>query len=419
MKVYNKIVNAAPDALAPPTGIEDTSYSGTYSSYFILPATFGMDSVNKGLFYVKDGIRKQHRISTLDFANPWMPDTPTPYYDSLSNAQSGGVYGAGFNNGGPININARLLQPQNQLLWVMFNPRDLELTQWAEAMSDTLLARELPNTVETWVTYQIVRRGFEQVENELWIGSQAFQASSTSGYSSYTNPKTNTTTIEGQQYFPWQIQYFDGVFCKIFGNAVTQTVDQTYANYNAVVAASGYPVYVTNDPNFTQVPNGTLPAAVSLNSSNIGDAFLNLYEACAKYNKALLANPKKYERLKFIVSINTATIYEDFLTTQPFKNNDTTDAGIMRYKGYSVVPVAGLPDNTIVFTEALNATDGNLFFGLNSEMDENFQLKRTIESDELFALKMLMKMDVNYGFGNKLFIYTTLTSSAFTGQAFS
>lgn len=407
MRFINKIVNTVPDSLAPVAGppvggLQDTNYAGTWAPYFILPATYGMDSINKGLFYVKDGIRKEHSIGTLDFANPWQPVSKNPTLDAYA-----GVIG----NGGPITINRRTLVPQNQMLYTEFDPRDLELTAWSEVMSTALLSRELPQEVESYVTYQVVRRAFEQVENEVWMGSQSFKVANGSTYG--VGGTGAATTINGIAYVPYQLQFFDGIFVKVFGNGTTQTTDNTYANYTAVSNAGQYPVYVTNNPATFQTPNGVLGAGVALTPTNIGDALQNLYSAASTYNRALLASPAKYDRLKFICSVNTATVYEQYLTTQPFKNNDTTDAGINRYKGFDVVSVAGLPDDTIVFTEAIAATDGNLFFGMNSILDENFQLQRTMPSSETFFLKMLMKMDVNYGFGNKLFVYTTLTDADF------
>jgi hypothetical protein len=416
-RLINRVVNAAntvPDGFLPignndglAGGLQDTAYAGTWAPYFILPATYGMDSINKGLFYVKDGIRKEHTIGSLDFSNPWAPVSRNPTLTSFT---------AGANPSGPIAVGGRKLIPQTQMLYQEFDPRDLELTAWSEVMSETLLSRELPQEVESYIVYQIVRRAFEQVENEIWMGSQAFQ---TANGSTYTNT-TDAVTINGIAYQPWQIQFFDGIFAKVFGNGSTQTTDYTYANYAAVTATYGntFPVYVTNNPATFQVPNAALGAGVALTPQNIGDAMQNLYQAASTYNRALLANPKAHDRLKFIMSVNTRTIYEQYLTTQPFKNNDTTEAGINRYKGFDVVAVAGLPNDTIIFTEAIAATDGNLFFGLNSVLDENFQLVRTMAASETFFVKMLMKMDVNYGFGNKLFIYSTLTEASFAAGAF-
>lgn len=326
--------------------INDTTYAGTFAPYFILPATFGMDSVNKGALFVQDGIKKKHTIGRLEFTRPWQPRQATP---------TAGV--------GDIVVDGRVLEPQDMMLFQPFNPRDLEAHWEAEKLSPTLLARELPQTFESYVTALMVARAMEQVENQIWMGSTQYQNNA-------SVPDTDPR---------YQLQFFDGLMKKLIADSA---------------------VYQTASP-------------VALTASNIGAAMFDLYQAAASNNKALLANAMKYKRMRFLVSINTDLIYEDFLTTQPYKNNDTTEAGIRKYKSFEVVPLAGLPDNTIVFTEALSATDGNLWLGMNSVLDENFQLARLLPASELFFIKMLMKMDVQYGFANKVFVYTTLTSASF------
>lgn len=326
--------------------INDQLYAGTFGPYFILPALFGMDTVNKGVVYVKDGIKKQHTIGRIDFTNPFQPRVATP-----------------TQSGGNITVDGRTIVPQDLMLYQELNPRDLEVHWEAEKLSPTLLARELPQTFESYVTAMIVGRAMEQCENGIWMGSVQYQNNANVGI---LDPR-------------FQLQFFDG-FMKKF------------------IADAG--VFQVGSP-------------VALTSSNIGAALLALYQGVASNNKALLTNAKKYERMKFLVSVNTDLIYEDFLTTQTFKNNNTTDKGIRQYKGFEIVALAGLPDNTIIFTEALSATDGNLWLGLNSVSDEAFQLARLQANSELFFIKMLMKMDVQYGFANKVFMYTTLTSANF------
>ena len=420
VRVVDRIKNDAPDAFFPGggflpsgnTGITDANYAGTWSEFFILPALGAMDSVNKGLFYTKDKIRKEYSIGSMDFSNPWNPRSKNPTLSAFAGL---------INNGGPINVTRRQLVPQDMMLYVEFDPRDLEETAWSEKLSDELVARQLPAEYEAYVVFLVLKRAFEQLENALWVASQAFQpVVGGSTYGGTGNPNyAGAIEIEGISYFPWQIQYFDGILTKILGNGLTQLVDNTFANATAITALDQpvQPVYVTNDPAFYQVPNGVLPAAVALTPSNIGDALENLYQNAATYNRAMLADASRYNRLKFICSIETAVIYEQFLTTQLFKNNDTTEAGINKYKGYDVVPVFGMPNNTIVFTEAISDTTGNLFFGVNSEADETIQLERTMAASETFFMKMLLKCDVNYGRGDKTYIYTTIPTYAVAGSA--
>lgn len=332
--------------------ISDTAYAGTFASYFWLPATFGMDTLQKGCVYVQDGIKKSHTIGRVDFANPLQPRKATP------------------TSSGTFTVDGRVLTPQDLMCYTEFNPRDYEQHWLAEQLSPTLLARELPVTAENYMMQIGLDRAFEQIENGLWMGSTAYTA-------------VPGSTGNGQ------ICFFDGFLKKMISDTAVLKV------------ASPFP----------------LTAAASDGSTvyNIVDAFNALIALCATNKKALLSRPTRYKRLKFFVSVNTEQIYQTFITTtQTFKGVNTTEQGINKFKGYEIVPLAGLPDNTILFCEGLDDTSSNLYVGMNSTEDNNLQLQRLQANSELFFLKGLMKFDVQYGFSEQVFLFTTLTSGTFT-----
>lgn len=331
--------------------INDTQYAGTFASYFWLPATFGLDSIQKGVCYVQDGIKKKHTIGRIDFSNPLQTRAATP------------------TTSGTFTVDGRTLEPQDLMVYTEFNPRDYESHWLAEQLSQTLLARELPVTAENYMMQIGLNRAFEQVENGIWMGSTTYTA-------------TPGTSGNGQ------ICFFDGFLKKMVNDSSVQKV------------ASPLP----------------LSAAASSGSVyNIADAFDALLKLVAQYKKALLARPSRYERLKFIVSINTEQIYQTFITTsQTFKGVNTTDRGINKYKGYEIVPIAGMPDDTIIFCECTDDVESNLYVGMNSMEDNNLQLMRLQNNSELFFLKGLMKYDVQYAFSEQTFLFTTLNAASFT-----
>jgi|GEM_PF-797637 len=332
--------------------ISDTSYAGTVAPYFVLPALFSFDSANKNVIYIKDGIKKKHTIPTMDFSGPLQPRVATP-----------------SNSGGNLTISARTLTPNDVMAYQEMNPRNFEVHWDAEDLSQTLLARQLPQTVENYIILLLLGRSFEQFEVMLWQGSTQYQ----------NNGNVPQFDLNGNPNPYYQIQFMDGFIKRMIADSST-----------------------------FQVAN-----PVVLTSANIGTALNAIYSSISINNKALLSYSTKYARLKFLVSIETARIYEEYLTTQPYKNNDTTEAGLNRWKGFDIVALAGMPDNTIVCTESMNTPESNLWFGLNSVSDENFMLARLFPNSELFFFKMLMKLDCNYGRSEKVFIYTTLTSLDF------
>jgi hypothetical protein len=324
--------------------IVDTSYSGTYASYLILPATFGMETIEKGAVWVEDGIKKLHTIDRMDFTNPLQPRVATP------------------TSSGTFTQDGRTLTPKDLMMYVEFNPRDYESNFLAEQLSNTLLTRELPPTAETYMMKIGLERVMEQVETGLWIGSTTYTA-------------TPGTSGNGQ------ICFFDGFLKKMLADSTVWQV----------------------------------ASPVTLTASNILAAMTSCMTLLATNKKALLSRAKRFDRLKFFMSVNTNQIYQAALTEGlTFKGVNTMERGDDKpYKGYQVVTLAGMPDNTILFCEGLMDTSSNLWVGMNSMEDTNLELARLQNNSELFFLKALMKYDVNYGWGNEIALYTTLTSASF------
>lgn len=331
--------------------INDTTYAGTFASYFWLPATFAMDTIQKGAVYVQDGIKKAHTIGRVDFANPLQKRAATP------------------TSGGAFTVDGRVLTPADMMLYTEFNPRDFEQHWLAEQLSPTLLAREVPVTAENYMMQIGLGRAMEQLENGIWMGSTTYTAAPGAAGNG-------------------QLVFFDGFLKKMVADSAVLKV------------ASPLP----------------LTAGVTDGShTNIVDAMNSLLSLAAINKKALLSRPTRYQRLKFLVSVNTEQIYQTFITTtQTFKGVNTTEQGINKFKGYEIVPLAGIADDTILFCEALDDTSSNLYVGMNSTDDNNLQLMRLQNNSEVFFLKGLMKYDVQYGFSEQAFLFTTLTSGSFT-----
>jgi hypothetical protein len=206
-----------------------------------------------------------------------------------------------------------------------------------------------------------LNRTFEQIETEIWMGSTTYNA---------------TPGDPGNG----QLMFMDG-FMKKF----------------------------VNDASVVQVPS-----PVALSAANILTQMDALITLVATNRKALISRATRYDRMKFFMSIESEQFYQAALVTgTTFKGLNTMDRGIKPWKGFEVVPIAGFPDDTILFCEGLPDTSSNLYVGMNSTEDNNLQLMRLQNNSELFFLKGLMKFDVQYGFSNQIFLYTTLTPGYF------
>jgi len=333
--------------------ITDTSYAGEFASYFWLPATYALDTVDKGIVHVVDGIKKSHTIGRMDLTKPFQrrKATPTP-------------------GGTKMTVSARKLTPEDVMVYNEFNPRDFEIHWLSQELADTLLAAELPRTASNYMMQIALDRIAEGIENMIWMGSKDYTA----------DPESDDPN--------GQLIFFDGFLKLMVNDAAIKTVASPFVLTAAASDGSHY---------------------------NIGDAFNALLQLAATNKKALISKATKYKRMRYLVSVNTQLIYEDYLTKQDFKNNDTTEAGINKYKGYEVVSLAGMPDNTVIFCEALPDPSSNLYLGMNSTSDETtLQLERLQANSELFFLKGLMKFAVQYGWSEEIFLFTTLTAANFT-----
>jgi hypothetical protein len=337
-----------PEALV----INDTSYAGSVASYMITRAVVGADTVQKGCAYVKDGIKKKHTIPRIEVSNFIQRRKATP------------------TSQGAVTVDGKVLEPLDLMLYYEFNPRDFEAHWYAEQLKPQLLARELPQTVEAFMMMQTMLRLNEYFEFHTWRGRKQYDPEGDA-----VDPTTKGAEAGDAVYF-----YFDGLIKKLLDDNTTILVT-TPLTLVAGTAGGG--------------------------EENIGAALLRCYKLVPKallYRYGVMG-------LKFIVSYATQQVYEEFLTTTTtFKNNDTTEKSINRYKGYEVVPLAGVPDNTIVVCIANPDISSNLWIGINSTTDEQLQLAKLQANSELYFVKGLFKMDTQSGFPDQVVLYTTLVA---------
>lgn len=263
---------------------------------------------------------------------------------------------------GNVTVDGNTLVPKDYMLYYEFNPRDYEQHWYAEQLSPTLLGRELPVTAENFMIMQTMKRLNEWNENAIWKSRIAFDPAGDA-----TDPTTKGLQASDGQYF-----YFDGLIAKLL------TDNQTIK----------------------------ISSPATLTSSNVIAALDSCYFAAPK---ALLFKYGKMG-LKFHVSYYTQQLIEEAYTDTEFKNNDTSERGVNRYKGYEIEPLAGMPDNTIVLCVSMPDIDSNLWLGINSTDDESkVQLQRLQANSELFFIKGLMKADTQVGFADQVVLYTTVT----------
>lgn len=145
--------------------INDTTYAGTVASSFAVSAITGADTVDGGHVMLMDDVRKTFTIPTMEVAEDIIqPRSATP------------------TGGGTSTIGSATLTPQDFMVYLEFNPRDLEQHWQAAQLSTTLLDRQLPPTVESFVVMRTLQRLKNVIEKQIWQGNSTLNDGSSLSY---------------------------------------------------------------------------------------------------------------------------------------------------------------------------------------------------------------------------------------------
>lgn len=332
--------------------IQDTSWSGPALDYMITRAVVDVDTIVKGCANVVDGIRKQITIPRVEVSGLIQHYAATPV------------------SSGNITVDGRVLDPQKFEMYQEFNPADFEQHFFAEQFEqDRLVDRTLPPTAENFIMLQYMKRLNEYFETAFWNSRIMFDptgqniAPTSKGYSDNTL-QTNADYM------------FDGFLYKALSDATVQKIGSW-----AALTTSNIRTTLTT-------------MRQTLMNNPISKAL------CYKYGPL---------GLRYFMSYTDQDTYEEALRTDDFKNIDSTQSGINRYKGHDIVPLSGLDSGTVFLTVGRPDIQSNLWIGVNSTDDVQLEMKRTSNPSDLWYVKGIFKVDVNHGFGDQMALYTNIT----------
>lgn len=263
---------------------------------------------------------------------------------------------------GTWTVDKKILKPQSAMVFTTFNPAQLEQHWESMNLSELMLERKLPAKFESYVMYMMMGRVFEQLETGWWMSSKDYQA-----LTDHTDSR-------------YHIQFFDGIIKQL-----------------------------VNDGSVWQVAS-----PVTITNSNINAALDGCINLLATNKKGLLSKSSAYKRMKFLISVNTWNLFTQYLVNSTYKGINFEEKPIMNWKGFKIEVLNGFPDNTVLFGEFISDFEGALHIGMNNSDDENtIQLAKYRPEGELYFVKALLKLDVQYKYGNEIAMYTTLTAASF------
>ena len=246
-----------------------------------------------------------------------------------------------------------------------FDPSIFENHWHQDQLADKLLSRSLPSTFANYLGAWYTQKTLAPVETMIHQGSTTY-ATGTGG-SAEPGVGANESIV-----------HFDGL--------IKQALSTT-------------------------TPAIQVASPVALTSANI---ISKMEAAKAAMPKALLSKADRYKRLKFILSVEDGQKYEDALTNTTYKNNDTTERGINRYKGYDVIVLAGLPENTFYFCEATSDVNSNIHMCVTAMDNLSFNIDKLQANSELYFYKAVAKMGVGISKPSEFVIYTTKVLANFS-----
>lgn len=240
-------------------------------------------------------------------------------------------------------ISSRTLTPADYMIYMEFNPRDFEDHWYAQQLNPTLIDRTLPASVESVVIQQVLKRHDRYVNKIIWGGD------------------TTTTGI---------YKYFDGFVKK-----------------------------ATDDTNTVDLNGGAV--LTSTLGSNILAEIVKIYD--------LIPAALKYDpSMKLFLSYDLYDAYAKALIAQTNKNADYESMQLnIKYRGLPVVRIADFPAYKMMFAKGTSGMDSNLWVGMNSVEDAKLEMNKVQNNSELFYVKMLCKLDVQFGYTQEVVNYAS------------
>ncbi len=302
--------------------IAGSPYSGEALDFFLTRAVTTNQLVEGGHIQVHQNINTYKDLPRVQLDEIIQDRIPTPKSPDDSK--------------GNFKFDYRRLEVQDYMVYVEFNPNDLEDLWRPFQPEGELVFRDLPPHIQTQMIDLVMQKVDLYHAKALWTGDQS------------TGVKP--------------FDKFDGIL----------TIAQ-------------------RDPGTIMAPN-----PVVLTEGNIVDKLKLVYK---------LVPLEVRDMVKFFISPLSMDLYEDFLTNQPNKGIQVTDAAPKRFKSKQMVPLVGFPDNCIYATIG-RPTNSNIHMGCSLLQDANVvQVEKLQNNSEIYFFKMRLKTGTQIGWTEESALY--------------
>lgn len=189
------------------------------------------------------------------------------------------------------------------------------------------------------------------------------------------------------------MKYFNNYMNKAIWQSRTTNTD-TFKYWNGLIYNALADSTVIDTASATTITAGNVEAQLQLVEDKIRDSVPDLLFD---------------ENLKIFTSYKTANLWEQAQYAGTYKGLNNTEKGLMKFHGRTIVPIKGMPDNTMLAAKGSTGRDSNLWMGINDFADATVKVMKKNAYGDLWFIKMEFEADVQIGFGSEVVLYTTLS----------
>lgn len=133
----------------------------------------------------------------------------------------------------------------------------------------------------------------------------------------------------------------------------------------------------------------------------------NIFAKLQSIHDATRVPTRRNSKFKYLMSVVDTEKYSEAQKNQSYKGVDVTSEGIMKFHGKDVVPLVGMPENTVIATIADSTRGSNIWMGVRGMADFSaIKVDLVQNNSDLWFFKMKMSCDTQIKFGQDLSLYT-------------
>lgn len=326
-------------------GAGATNYTGEVLEDLLTYTAQENETYKQGLIHIKSGIQKKYTLPGISLGQIIQDRKPTP----VSPTDSVGSY----------QFSERYLEPNDFMVYIEFDPRDMEQYYKPFQPTGNLVFRELDPKVQATMIRLLMERKSEYINHAIWCSATATEAAKITA--------TSGDSVIGANDDAGPMKYFNGAIARMLANAAAAEGSEDAKSGQIISAGTG--AFATGEA--------------------VSNELYAMWQACP-------AKIRNKVGLTFLMDYATWDKYDQYCSTQLYKYTDNTQENQRRFRGKRVLPMVALPENTIILGNFTTGFDSNLWMGVDYANDENvLQVDKLQNNSELYFFKMLLKMDVN------------------------